>query len=429
VTGPYRIANYEATSRAVFTNTVPAGAFRGFSTSQVLWASESAMDEIARHVGEDPLEFRRRHLLREGEPYLGFDAPVDADLGSDLDEAARLIGSATRRTPGTGTGLALGVKDGGGGAARAAAHLRIHPDGSVEVHAGAAELGQGAQRVLARVAAEGLGVEVSRVEVRLGDTATAPFDRGTNASRTTVGVGMAVAKAAASARVALKVAWLADGGAKGSLRLDGADLVAGEDRRPMVDVLARGSGLPAREFPGLAVTGTHTDTQEEGSDFFPTLFYEVCATGVRVHVDRETGEIRVEHLASVVEAGHVLDEAGGHGQNVGAAMMGLGTSLTEELVYSQGELINANLIEYRVPTIAELPLGGITSVLVENAEGPGPGGAKGIGEAGIIAVAPALANAVEDAVGVRLRRLPLHPEAVWRALNQTAGSSPDERGR
>jgi CO/xanthine dehydrogenase Mo-binding subunit len=417
VTGPYRIPNYSAVSRAVFTNTVPAGAFRGFSTSQVLWASESAMDEIARHLGEDPIAYRRRHVLRGEEPYIGFDSPMDADLDESLTRAENAIGTGDLPA-GTGRALALGVKDGGGGAATAAAHLHLHLDGSVEVIAGASDIGQGVRGMLIGLTARTLGIPREQVEVRVGDTDNAPFDRGTNASRTTVGIGTAVAKAAAQTREIVAEAWRKDVGTDDELRIEGDRVIGGSESRSLGELLAAAVGLPQREFPGLSVTATHTDAAEPGSSHFPTMFYEACTTAARVKVDTDTGQIELQRLVSVAETGFALDPAACHGQNIGAAMMGVGTTLSEQLTYEQGELINSNMIEYRVPTIEFLPTEGFDSILVEGGEGPGPDGAKGIGEAGIIVVAPAIANAVEDAVGIRLRSLPLHPETVWRAMNE-----------
>ena len=150
------------------------------------------------------------------------------------------------------------------------------------------------------------------------------------------------------------------------------------------------------------------------------MFYEIGSAAVELDVDVETGQIHLHRLVSLIETGKALSLAACHGQNIGAAMMGIGTTLTEQLVAYDGELQNANLIEYRVPTMDALPSQGLESVLVENGDGPGPQGAKGVGEAGIIAVAPAIANAVQDAVGVRIRSLPLHPEAVWRAVRDRA---------
>jgi CO/xanthine dehydrogenase Mo-binding subunit len=419
VSGPYRIANLRATSRAVYTNNVPAGAYRGFSTSQVLWASESAMDEIAALLGEDPAAYRQRHVISAGERYVGVDEPVDADLVESVAAVSASLGSREDSLPAnTGRGFALGVKDGGGGAAHAAAIMRLHADGSIEVVAGASDLGQGVHRVMGEVAARALGISADRVEVRLGDTDQAPFDRGTNASRTTVGIGLAVVDAAARLQDELSAAWAASGREPVTLVLDGDSVVGGGERVQLGTLIAESSRLPGREFPGFSVTGNHVAVPPPGSTSFPTMFYEIGSTAVELTVDTDTGQIELRKLVSLIETGKALSIAACHGQNIGAAVMGIGTSLTEQLVSFDGELQNANMIEYHVPTTTSLPINGLESVLIENADGPGPEGAKGIGEAGIIVVAPAIANAVQAAVGVRIRSLPLHPESVWRAVNE-----------
>jgi CO/xanthine dehydrogenase Mo-binding subunit len=418
VSGPYRIPNIAATSRAVYTNNVPAGAFRGFSTSQVLWASESAMDEIAVLLGEDPVSFRARHVIGAEDLYAGVDEPVDANLQDSLAAAAASLGDVDDSAPAhVGRAIALGVKDGGGGAAHASAVIRLHPDGSLEVIAGATELGQGAYGVLAEIAAHALSVPVERVHVRLADTDDAPFDRGTNASRTTVGVGLAVEDAATRLLDELKSAWLASKRVPAELRLDGDHVVADGERVQLGTLISEATRLPRREFPGLSHVGHHIAVPP-GNAAFPTLYYEIGSTAVELEVDVDTGQIHLRKLVSLIETGKALSVAACHGQNVGAAVMGIGTTLTEQIVAYDGEVQNANLIEYRVPTVASLPRFGLESVLVENGDGPGPQGAKGVGEAGIIAVAPAIANALQAAVGVRVRDLPLHPEAVWRALRE-----------
>jgi CO/xanthine dehydrogenase Mo-binding subunit len=286
----------------------------------------------------------------------------------------------------------------------------------VEVLAGATELGQGAHRVLGDLAADALGIPPEHVDVRLGDTDSSPFDRGTNASRTTVGLGLAIEDAGHRIQEILTDAW-ARSGRDGIPHLDGGDLVNESARAAIPQVFSEALGLPAREFPGVTVTGSHVAVPAAGSTEFETMFFEVGTAGAEVRVDTDTGQIEISRMVSVIEAGKALSLRGSHGQNVGAAMMGIGTTLSEQLLYVAGELQNANMIEYRVPTMGSLPSQGIESLLIENGDGPGPQGAKGLGEAGIIAVAPAIANALQAAVGVRIRDLPLTPESVWRAMS------------
>ena len=420
VSGPYRIPNLRATSAAVYTNIVPAGAFRGFSTSQVLWAEESVMDEIAEALGEDAVQFRLRHLLERGDRYMTVDSPLDADLKAGLQVAAGTIGPLSDPAPGVGRGLAVGVKDAGGGAAQAAATVRLFLDGSVEVLAGATELGQGAERVLTRIAADALGVPAGRVRVELADTASAPFDRGTNASRTTIGVGSAVADACGQLRAQLEAALASSGRGGAEFRLDGAAVVTPDGRYPLPELLAQGSAVPEREIAFLVGSGLHNVEVEPATGRSRSLFYEVCHSAAEVEVDADTGRVSLRRFVSVTDVGKALDRHACEGQDLGAAMMGIGSVLSEELVYEDGILLNPNLVEYGVPTTEFVPEHGFESILIENADGPGPGGSKGVGEAGIIAVAPAIANAVYRATGVRIRDLPLTPARVWAALRAAA---------
>lgn len=424
--GPYHIANVRAHGTAVYTNKPPAGAFRGFSTPQVVWAAESAMDEIAAQLGEDPVAYRLRNLKPRGEPFLGEDTPLDADLAQGLRLAVDgLDGPLADGT--TGRGFAVAVKDGGGGVARSEATVRLHPDGSIEVLTATIELGQGARTVFRQIAATSIGAPAAQVRIRGADTGTAPFDRGTNASRSTVSVGSAVAAACQELRDEVTQMAVELEAGTGEVRLDGGDVLVpvadGERRVPLLDLLSRHRKLPPAELGPLAATGMHETGAGAGPLGSSTPFYEVAHGGAEVAVDRETGEISVLRYVSVADVGFAINPTTCEGQDEGAAVMGLGHTLYEELEFDgEGQLLNGALYEYRVPRASDLPRGGLHTVLLENGDGPGPFGAKGAGEGGIIAIAPAIANAVAAATGVRLRDLPMTPERVWRALQMDDGS-------
>jgi CO/xanthine dehydrogenase Mo-binding subunit len=415
--GPYSIPNTRSVGLAVYSNRVPAGAFRGFSTPQVVWAGESAIDEIALHLGQDPLEYRATRLTPRGKPFLGDDAPMDADLEQGLRMAADAIGWSEPRPPGRGRGVASGVKDGGGGAARSEAEVRLHRDGSVEVIASTCELGQGARTVMAQLAAEGLGVDYDRVHVRLPDTATERFDPGTNASRSTVAVGSAVLEAAMRVHDELSTAVADQLGTSEPLRLEGGDVVAGDQRISLVTLMSAARGLAPDWLGSMSAVAAHDTSKGDGPLGHTSSFYEVGHAAAEVEVDRETGEIRITRYASVADVGIALNPSAVEGQDEGATVMGIGHTLFEELEFEGGELRNASLVDYRVPRTHDLP-DEFHTILLENRDGPGPFGAKGAGEGGTLAVAPAVANAVADALGIRIRELPLTPERVWRALRQ-----------
>ncbi len=413
--GPYSIPNSRAVGIAVYSNRVPAGAFRGFATPQVVWAGESAVDEIARHLGMSPLEYRKRFLTEQGKPFLGDDAPMDADLPQGLQLAADAIGWDEPRLPGRGRGVGSGVKDGGGGAARVEAEVHLHRDGSVEVVASTIELGQGPQTAYAQIAADGLHAHFEDVRVRAVDTWGQRFDPGTNASRSTISVGSAVYDAACQVYAQVCDAAEQVMGTSQDLRLDGPDVVAGGQRKPFVEVLAEVRRLQPDWLGSVSAIGVQDTTKGDGPLGYSSSFYEVGHSAVEVEVDPETGVLTLVKCASVADVGFAINPEGCEGQDEGSTVMGLGHTLYEELEFNGPELINPSLVDYRVPRAENLPHD-FHTILLENRDGPGPFGSKGAGEGGTLAIAPAVANALEDATGVRIRDLPLTPERVWRAL-------------
>ena len=185
--------------------------------------------------------------------------------------------------------------------------------------------------------------------------------------------------------------------------------------------IARLTGTKAGEGPPLIGRGHHDAATSSATLGSRNLFYEVSHAAAEIEVDEETGRIELRRYASVSDVGRALNPALCEGQDIGAALMGIGHTLLEELVYVDGALANGNLVEYAVPSTADLPTESFVSVLLENNDGPGPFGAKGIGEGGILGAAPAIANALEAATGLRVRELPLNPERVWRLLRARRG--------
>ena len=416
--GPYSIPNTRAIGIAVYSNRVPGGAFRGFSTPQVIWAGESAIDEIARHLGEDPLEYRLKRLTPRGKPFLGDDAPMDADLAQGLRLAADSIGWGGEVKSSRGRGVASGVKDGGGGAARSEAEVHLHRDGSVEVIVSTIELGQGSHTVFAQIAADGLAAEYANVRVRMPDTLAQRFDPGTNASRSTISVGNAVYEAAT--RIYQDLCDTAEQvmGSSEELRLSGPEVVVGDGNRMLlVDVMSAARGLAPDWLGSMSAVGAHDTSKGDGPLGHTSAFYEVGHAAAEVEVDQETGEVRIVNYASVADVGFAINPESCEGQDEGGTVMGIGHTLFEELEFSNGEMLNSSLVDYRVPRTTDVP-DRFHTILLENRDGPGPFGAKGAGEGGTLAVAPAVANAIADAIGVRIRELPLTPERVWRAIRE-----------
>ena len=420
--GPYRIPNLRLESLAVYTNTVPGAAFRSIGGPQAVWAAESHMDAIAAGLGLDPVALRYRNLVARGERIRPDLRALDVDLGEALGIVTRaLVEPAPDGTPAPAArGLAMAATD-PGIMLVAGALVRLKVDGSALVLAGSVEIGQGVRTVLAKVAAEALGLEPAAVTVATPDTLVTPFDWGTGASRSTVVMGLAVAEAAADARrQVVQMAAEALGMDAAAVRLEAGGVTDGRRAVSFRDLFHAAFGVDSGEVVGR---GAITPRALGGRLAEAPLFWETATGGVTLDVDEETGRIRVRRYVSVADVGRVLHRAAAEGQDEGAAMQGLGHALYEALEYQDGQPVNASLLDYRVPTIEDAPEE-FHTVLLESGDGPGPGGARGMGEGGILPVAPAIANALARAYGVRIRELPLTPERVWRALAARRAGGP-----
>jgi CO/xanthine dehydrogenase Mo-binding subunit len=265
--------------------------------------------------------------------------------------------------------------------------------------------------VLAQLAAGEMGIELERVHLVQSDTTAVTYDRSTGASRTTTLMGLAIQAAARDARAQL-VRW-----AEESLAPDGPAVV--EERNGVrIGEAFHDWGAIVRAWFGAAsgeVVGRGYLRRAGATEEMPP-FWEIGCVGVEVSVDESTGEVRVERLVTVGDVGCAINPQLVEAQDIGAAMMGLGMAMREELVYDDGNLLNGNLYDYRVPRTTDLPE--LRTVVVERGDGVGPYGAKGGGEGSLNPVAAAIANAVQRAVGVRLREAPFTPERVWRALQE-----------
>jgi CO/xanthine dehydrogenase Mo-binding subunit len=413
--GPYRIPSLSLTAEAAYTNTVPGAAFRSIGGPQAVWASEAQMDRIAGELGIDPIELRYRNLASRGEAIRADLRPIDVDMAEALGLVSQSLG---RRAPDSarhsGRGVALAASD-PGIMAIASAMVRIKIDGSVLILANSVEIGQGVRAVLARVAADVLAQPLESIHVAPPDTLTTPFDWGTGASRSTVIMGLAVQQAAEDAREQL-LAMAADALdlARETIALVPGGIDAAGARISFRDLMHQAFGIDSGEVIGKA---TVTPRFRNGDFARQPLFWETAAGGCEIAIDEETGAIRVRRYVSVADVGKVMNRVAAEGQDEGAALQGLGHGLYEEIVYADGQPINANLLDYHVPTIDEAP-DDFRTVLIESGDGPGPGGARGMGEGAILPVAPAIANALANACGARIRELPMTPERVWRALRE-----------
>lgn len=416
--GPYRLPHMKTDAYTVYTNTVPAGAYRGFGTLQVTWAYESQMDIIAERLGLDSLDFRLKNLLRKGELYTPGDTPVDCDLKAGLLRAAKEIGWGEKsKKSNRGKGLAVCMKDGGGTYKVSSAAVKMNADGSIVLLTGTVEVGQGARTALSQVVAEVLNVPFESVTVAQLDTDVTPYDVNTNASSSMVVMGLSVQRAAEDL--------------KGQLLRHGAKLLKTKPEKLTLSGGkmhgAKGQSLSFAELMQkvflskageMIGRGAYQDIKTKQAALgSPTTFWEIGWGAAEVEVDPDSGEIKLLKYVSLADVGKAIHPILCEGQDEGGVMNAIGHSLLEEMIYKDGQLLNPGLVDYRVPGFVHLPRE-YKSILVESHNGPGPFGSKGTGEGGLLPVAPAIGNAVYRATGKRLYDLPLTPERVWRELRK-----------
>ena len=419
--GPYKIPYAKVEAHGVYTNTVPAGAFRGFGALQVTWAYESQMDMIAARLGLDPLEFRLKNLLKKGDLYTAGDTPVDCDLKEGLLKVADAIKWKQKSSkPNRAKGISCCIKDAGGTYKVAGAAVKMSSDGSVVLLTGTVDLGQGPRTALSQIVAEELAVNLDQIVVAQLDTDVTPYDISTSASSSTVVMGTAVLRAAQDAKKQLlQCAAKIMKKKPDSLALkDGKVVAKGGEGISYSKVIVDFFGSKAGEIIGK---GLYKDKRSKKAILgSTTTFWEVGWGAVEVEVDTETGVIRLLNYVSAADAGKAINPEQCIGQDEGAVMFGIGHTLMEEMVYEDGQLLNPNFVDYRVPTFKDLP-DHLHTILIENGNGPGPYGSKGLGEGGLLPVASAVANAVARAVEVRIQDLPLTPVKVWQAIRAKHG--------
>jgi len=414
--GPYRIPNLQVDSYSVYTNKAPAGALRGFGVPQTTWATEVQMDIMARELGLDPIEFRLNNVLERGEEFATGD-PVDCDFAGGLKKMRAAI-KDWKKDPAKdqGIGLSCFIKSTLSPSVSQSI-VRLNRDASVTLLCGSTEMGQGSKTVLAQIVAEELGVPMDWITVAETDTARAPFDISTSSSRTTALMGLSVQRAARDAKDQLLE-------------------MASETMDTPVERLAVGDGkifIKERERDGIPfekvlaqhriggeIMGTGTFRSElnpavpQGA---PTPFWEVAFAAAHVEVDRETGDLKILNYLTIPDVGKMINPLLCRGQSEGSVVYGIGHALFEEMKYEDGQLINPNFVDYRLPRFSDYPAQ-LETIFIENEDGIGPHGAKGLGEGELIPVAPALANAIYDAVGIRLYDLPITPEKILKALTR-----------
>jgi putative selenate reductase molybdopterin-binding subunit len=413
----YRCPNKKADGYAVYTNLLPGGGFRGYGASQTTFAIESAIDDLAKKLGLDPFEIRRRNMIRPDDWIESiWGEPSDVDFGSygldqcmDLVEQALASGRGAAKPEGDewaeGTGCALAMLESGPPTEhRSGAEMRLLADGSYHLAVGSTEMGNGSVTSHRQIAAEVLGTRAGQIDIINADTDLTPFDTGTFASTGTVVAGQAVALTAVALREnILDYASRHAGVAIEDCRLADDAVMCGERRIPLADLYAAGVGerhrFEARRRAYLSPR---------------TVGFNVH--GVRVAVNRVTAEIRILHSVHAADIGRLINPMQCRGQIDGSIGMGIGWALTEHMVhYTNGAMVNPALRNYRIPAFADVPPSEV--FFADTHDRIGPLGAKAQGECAINPIAPAIANAVANATGVRFAHLPLTPDRIFSELS------------
>jgi CO/xanthine dehydrogenase Mo-binding subunit len=406
--GPYDIDNVWIDSYALYTNLPPAGALRGFGIPQLVWAYESHTDMIARALGLDSLAFRRKNILREGRPLAIGQVLVDAKHERVLERVAERLNWTRPLDRGSGTlrrgrGLAVAIKA-VVSPTTSVANVIIAADGSTTLHCGTVDMGQGSDTAMTQIVGEVLDIPAERVKVVPRDTDVTPYDMGTLGSRSLFHMGHAVRLAAEDARFQIKALMREVGEPAGS-NIPLAELFRKKYGMQAGNIIGTGAFKPDYEPPN-PVTG-HTPNA--------TPFWMCAAAGAEVEVDTETGQVRILRLINVVDCGKPINPGIVETQISGAALMQLGFTMFEKMHIDAGQVTNASLADYKIPGILDVPLV-MENEVIDAHQSNGPFGAKGVGETATFCVSPAIANAIDDACGVRLTALPLSAEAVFRAL-------------
>jgi 4-hydroxybenzoyl-CoA reductase subunit alpha len=442
----YDLHNVKYTGRRLLTNTPPCGAFRGHGTVDIRFAFESLVDQMSNELGLDPFAVRRINLLT-APTFTDNDLMVNSyGLPECLDWVEKQSGWIARKgklASGNGVrkGLGMACSHYISGASKpvnwtgephATVKIKLDFDGSIVVLSGAADIGQGSTTILAQSVAEVLGLGLSRVRVVTGDSEVVPKDNGSYSSRVTFLVGNAAIDAARNLKSLLTSAAARKLEARtedieclGELYRAGA-----QDRGATFDEVVTEA---LKDSGTITVTGNYSTIPEShggkkyrGAAIGGTMGYSYSAQVVEVSVDEETGVVTVDKVWVAHDCGKALNRLSVEGQVQGSVWMGMGQAMSEEAAYHQGLMVTANMLDYRVPTIADSPP--IEVGIVESNDPHGPFGAKEAGEGSLAAFLPAMTNAIADAIGIRFNNLPVTPDRVFEAIEQRRRSAARSKG-
>jgi len=420
--GPYRIPDIRVRSSLVYTNKLRGTQLRGLGVPEAYWGIESQMDMIAERLGLDPFELRMKNAWDEGDINSIGDVIENIGLKECLRRAGDAIEWGKPKAENIGRGIVAIAKSPTTQSSISGAHVHFNEDGTAQVLVGASEIGQGMEVVMSQIAAEELGLPMEAIGIKSADTAVTPYDRGTFSSRVTFYAGMAVKKAAEDAKkqlldLASKMTEIPVDDldikdqrifsqTKPDLSLSFKEVVA-KAHMSEKPILGRGWYGGKGDYPKLP-------HKAQGKEAVPGWKY--AAQAVEVEVDKETGVVKVRKIVSAHDTGKTLNPLSVKGQITGGAIMGLGFALHEGIQFDSGKVTNPSFMDYKIPSSQQIPA--LETILVEVPLPEGPFGAKGIGELSVVGIAPAIGNAIYDAIKVRIKELPLNPSRVLAAIEE-----------
>ncbi|HSN58279.1 MAG TPA: molybdopterin cofactor-binding domain-containing protein [Clostridiaceae bacterium] len=413
----YYCPNQMYDGHSVYTNTTPAGAMRGFGNPQAMFAIDSQMDIIAEDLNLDPMEIRRKNIMRVGQPWVLPYPCLSSGLEECMDKGAAAIGwerrgklneGNSKKRRGIGMGIGTHVSNAWPFCGDYSnAYVTVQQDGSIHLASGIPDMGTGSTTTLMQMAAEVLGVDFGKIRITYGDTQSTPFEIGSHASRTCYASGTAVVAAANDARDKV-LAFAAKMLNTSTEELDIDDNVIYSTSNPEIKIGFGDAAMKAHE-QGQQFIGVGSIIPQNAPPYL--------AQFAEVEVDLETGKVKVVKLVGANDVGKAINPLVVEGQLEGGLAMGIGYALSEEIKYdSKGRQLNTSFEKYVLPTSMDIPE--LQAIIVEANDPSGPFGAKGVGETGLVATAPAIANAVYDAIGIRFFEIPLTEERVYRAIKK-----------
>ncbi|HAP31577.1 MAG TPA: xanthine dehydrogenase, partial [Firmicutes bacterium] len=427
--GAYAIANVKTDCYCVYTNNPVGGPLRGFGMCEMQWGIERQMDELAGILNIDPLRIRLINGMKDGSSTASGQTVQHVAFDRCLKAVAEAVEYGKKSGKYRGKGIAGMVKAPAQPSnASSSVIIRLNEDGTIQLLIGSTEMGQGTLTAMVQITAEALNIPPEKIELRMPDTDFTPYEWQSVGSRTIYSCGNAVLKAAKDVKDQLyALAGPALGVPEDELELSDNVVRWMKDHSKFIKLAELANSFKKASGEGLFgpiigrgswVPTTLSNLDPETGQGNPGLFWTFGATAAEVEIDPETGAINLLQLASVLDAGKAINLQLCKAQLNGGAIMGLGTALYEELKLDRGRVLNHNYADYKIPTMENVPE--INCFVLETAEEGGPFGARGVGEPPMIGVAPAIANAVADAIGVEFYTFPITPERIVQALKEKA---------